>query len=156
MSIERVYWDSDCFLGFLQEELDKVADCEQVLQAAQDGTLQIVTSTLTIAEVLRVKKKQPIQKDKRDEVVNFFKNPYIIARNVTRKTAELARDMVWDHGIAPKDAIHVATAIEAGLLRLHTFDQDLLNKSGKVGNPLLIIEKPSVAQPKLRLVPKTA
>lgn len=154
MSIEKVYWDSDCFLGFLQDEQDKVPECEQVLQAAQDGTIQIVTSTLTLAEVLRMKGRQPVPKDKRDEVVNFFKNPYILVRNITRKTGELARDMVWDNGIDPKDSLHVAAALEAGMTRFHTFDVNLLKKTDTIGNPPLIIERPSVAQPKLRLVQK--
>jgi len=51
------YWDSDCFLGWLQAEADKERECQDVLEAAKDGRVRIVTSALTIAEVLMVKGK---------------------------------------------------------------------------------------------------
>jgi predicted nuclease of predicted toxin-antitoxin system len=44
--------------------------------------------------------------------------------------------------IKPKDAIHVATALDAAVFALETFDDGLINKSGKIGNPSLIIRKP--------------
>lgn len=78
-----------------------------------------------------------------------YKSAWFLAHRI-----RLARDLVWDSGIEAKDSLHVASALEAGLVRFHTFDVGLLNKSGKIGNPPLIIEKPSVAQPKLRLVTK--
>jgi predicted nucleic acid-binding protein len=46
------------------------------------------------------------------------------------------------HDIKPKDAIHVATAIDAKTPVLETFDDGLLGKSGKVGTPPLVIRKP--------------
>jgi predicted nucleic acid-binding protein len=56
--------------------------------------------------------------------------------------SESAQELVWQHGIRPKDAIHVATALDAKALALETFDEQLLKKSGSVGNPGLIIRKP--------------
>jgi predicted nucleic acid-binding protein len=50
--------------------------------------------------------------------------------------------LVWNHGIRPKDAIHVATALDAGALALETFDDGLLKKSGQVGVSPLVIRKP--------------
>jgi len=47
-----VYWDSDPFLGWLQEEPDKVTACAGVVSDAENGQTIIVTSALTIAEVL--------------------------------------------------------------------------------------------------------
>ena len=54
--------------------------------------------------------------------------------------------MVWDHGIEPKDALHVATALSAKVDVFNTFDQPLINKSLQVGDPKLLIEIPKVAQ----------
>jgi predicted nucleic acid-binding protein len=149
--VEKVYWDSDCFLGFLQEDEGKVDLCGQVLQAAEDGDVLIITSALTLAEVLAVKKKEKIQKERRDDVINFFKNDYIVVRNLDRRISEIARDIVWDNGILPKDACHVATTIFLGLDKLHTFDKKLIAKTGQVGEPRIIIEEPSVYAPKLNL-----
>ncbi len=48
------YWDSDCFLGWFNEEWDKIDQCKGVLTKAQNGELIIVTSALTLTEVLKV------------------------------------------------------------------------------------------------------
>ena len=93
----------------------------------------------------------PIPADKRQQVVNFFKRSYIIPLSITRRIAEASRELVWDHGIEPKDALHVATALKAKVDILNTFDQSLIGKSLKVGDPKLLIEIPSVAQGDLGL-----
>lgn len=146
MKLDRIYWDSDCFLGWLKEEADKEALCNSVLEEAESGSILIVTSALTIAEVLNLKGQSPIQKDNKEKVVNLFRNQYIAVRGVTRHIAEVARDYVWDNGVAPKDAIHVATALDADLSLFNTFDEGLLKKSGTLGNRVkLIISKPQPA-----------
>jgi predicted nucleic acid-binding protein len=146
--MDNIYWDSDCFLRLLQEEAG-AEQCEQVLQDAQDGKIQIITSALTLAEVLAMKKRNPIPKEKQESVSKFFMNEYILVRNVTRKAAERARELVWNHDIDPKDAIHVATALEEKLSMMHTFDKNLIAKSNTVGSPRLIISEPFVQQPRL-------
>lgn len=147
--MDRRYWDSDCFLGYLQEEPDKVDLCQEVLDAAQDGHVLIVTSALTIAEVLALRGRDPIPATTRRKVENFFRNDFIAVRNITRRVAENARIYVWDHGVKPKDALHVATAIDAGLPLLNSFDHGLISKSGTLGSVPLTIEKPSWIAPKL-------
>ena len=102
----------------------------------------IITLALTIAEVLRLRGRTPLPKTVRQKVTDFFRNDYISVRNVTRRIAEGARDLVWDSGIKPKDAIHVATALDARLPLMNTFDEDLIKKSAQLGHPPLIIGKP--------------
>ena len=149
MSAGARYWDSDCFLGWLHEEPDKVEHCRQVLSAAEDGNIVIVTSALTIAEVLALRGKVKIPSSEREKVEAFFRQEYIAVRNITRRIAESARTYVWDYGVDPKDALHVATALDAGLTLMNTFDRGLQKKSGQIGQPMLIIEKPSWTEPKL-------
>ena len=84
-------------------------------------------------------------------MIDFFKLSYIIPMSITRRIAEDSRDLVWDHGIEPKDALHVATAIKAKVDVFNTFDRPLIGKSLKVGNPYLLIEAPKVAQGDLGL-----
>lgn len=94
--------------------------------------------------------------EKRVAVEQFFKHEYVSVQNLTRRLAEAAREVVWDHGVAPKDAIHVATAAAAGVDAMNTFDADLIKKSGLVGSPALVICKPFVRAPKLDLkIPPT-
>ncbi len=142
MAKEKIYWDSDAFLGYFKEEADKQDLCESVLEAAEEGKILIVTSALTLAEVLYVQKKPKLPIKMRRKIDDFFKQPYISVQNVTRNVAEKARDIVWDNGVRPKDAIHVATALYCKLALMNTFDTKLLNKTGTIGNPPLRIEKP--------------
>src|SRR5262245_14246042 len=130
-------------------EADKEASCREVLQAAETGKVIIVTSALTIAEVLALRGRTKIPADARASVIAFFRADYIVVRNITRRVAEKAREHVWDHGIAPKDALHVATAIDAGLSLLNTFDEGLLRHSGSSALSGLGIQKPAFIEPRI-------
>lgn len=147
MAKDLRYWDANAFSGFLNGESDKMDDCLSVLKATEDGHVLIVTSALTLAEVLFIKGGPKLDPAKRKAVEDFFKADYISVRNVTRYVGELARDVFWDHGIKPKDAVHVATAVVHKLPILNTFDGDLLGKSGLIVNGhTLAIEKPHLPQ----------
>jgi predicted nucleic acid-binding protein len=142
MPVELIYWDSDAFLGWLQQEPGKVELCEGTIERAEQGEVVIFTSALTIAEVLWLRGAPPIPQQKADIVRKFFRRSYIRVRNVTRAVSEAAQDLVWNNGIKPKDAIHVATALDARAAALETFDEGLLSKSGSVGTPSLPMRKP--------------
>jgi predicted nucleic acid-binding protein len=137
--IEIIYWDSDTFLGWLQEEEGKVELCQGTLERATAGEVVIVTSALTLAEVLWMRGGPRLAEDKADKLRRFCRHSYIRVWSVTRAIAESAQDCVWKRGIRPKDAIHVATAIAAKAPILETFDVGLLKQSGSVG---LEIRKP--------------
>jgi predicted nucleic acid-binding protein len=141
MPVEPIYWDSDAFLGWLQAEPGKTELCAGTLKRADQGEVIIFTSALTIAEVLWMRGAPMVPQEKADIVRKFFRRSYIRVRNVTRSIAEGAQDLVWNHGIRPKDAIHVATALDAHVTALETFDDQLLNKSETIGNPPLIIRR---------------
>lgn len=153
MKAELIYWDANAFLGWLQEEPERVDLCRATLERARAGDVLIVTSALTMAEVLWLRGAVPIPKDRADIVKRFFRRSTIRVRNVTRQVSESAQELVWDHGIKPKDAIHVATALEAGVVALETFDEPLIKKSETVGKPPVVIRKPLLpAQGSLDLV----
>ena len=59
---------------------------------------------------------------------NFFLQNFISLKPLTREIAELARDIVWDTNIKPKDAIHVATCAYYRIRNLHSFDGNLVDK----------------------------
>jgi len=154
MSLEKIYWDSDCFLGHFQAEVGKAEKCDGVIQRAERGDVLIVTSALTLAEVLWMRGGLRISKEKAVVVQKFFRRSYIRVYNVTRKISEAAQTLVWDDNIKPKDAIHVATAIHLKVDALETFDEKLIKKSGTVGTPLLLIREPEPAkQARMNLVP---
>ncbi len=138
------YWDSCAFLALLKNEADKIDECKSVIKAAKDRKVTIVTSALTFIEVIKLEKGKPkLSKDVEEKIRDFFKHEWIYIYNVDRKIGELARDLMWQYeGLKPKDATHVATAVQAKVDVLETFDDGLIKLSGKVGNPLLPIRRP--------------
>ena len=146
MSVEKIYWDSDCFLGHLKAEEGKADKCDGVIQRAERGEVLIVTSALTLAEVLWMRGGPRITREKATMVQKFFRRSFIRVYNVSRKISESAQVYVWDNDIKPKDAIHVATALHLKADALETFDERLISKSGTVGNPLLLIREPEAAK----------
>lgn len=145
MARDLFYWDANAFLGFLNGEDDKSTYCEAVLEQARNGHVLIVTSALTLAEVLFIKGGKKLDPSKRGKVDIFFRADFISVKNVTRAISEMARDVVWDFGVNPKDAIHVATAAFHRIPVLHTFDGPLIGKNGSVINGYALkIEKPNI------------
>ena len=52
-NFQKLYWDSSCFLCFLNKtETDRRAICEDVLNHARIKAIHLYTSTYTIAEVI--------------------------------------------------------------------------------------------------------
>lgn len=139
-----IYWDSDAFLGWLGKEADKQKACGTVLGAAERGEVVLVTSSLTLTEVIRIKHQPAIPRDGAEKVRKFFLSRYIVIKQLDRFTAEDARDLVWTHGLKPKDAIHVATARRFQIPVLHSYDSDLTDLNGKI--PGIVICKPCLPQ----------
>ncbi len=128
-----VYWDSDVFLARINEDKSsaEMAGCNDVWAMCEKGLLHIVTSTLTTAEVIFKKGTLKLDPSKRQSVSNFFRQDFISQKPLTREIAELARDVVWDSNILPKDAVHVATCAFYQIRSLHSFDGNLVGK-GKI------------------------
>lgn len=143
MAREAIYWDSNAFLALLNQEAGKTEKCEDVWVGAENGLFLIATSTLTVAEVIYMKGVPKLDPAKRPKVNSFFRASHIVQKPLTRTIAELARDVVWDLGIKPKDAIHIATAVYYKIQKFHTFDDLLLNqKSVALSGFTVSIQKP--------------
>ena len=149
--VERRYRDSNCFLAWLQNEADRAGKCQAVLDLAERGELEIVTSVFTLTEVLRLRPANAVPAERRSAVESLFAHPFILTMMLTRRIAEEARDLVWEHDIDPRDSVHVASAMAAKASVLNTFDRPLIGKSERVGTPPLVIEEPQVEAPELNL-----
>ena len=141
------YWDADCFLGWLNAEPEKVPFCGPVLQAARSGDVVIVTSAITIAEVLWLRGQPKLPPSRSREIEAFFRHRWIVLRELDRFVAEDARVLVWEKNVHPKDAMHLATALRQDV-QLDQFDRALIKLSGKLGDPPLLIGNPNLP-PKL-------
>ncbi len=146
MSVEIIYWDSNCFLAHLKAEEGRAEKCDGVLQRAKRGEVLIVTSALTLAEVLWLKDGPRLPKEKAEIVQKFFRRSYIRVYNVTRKLAEDAQIYVWENNIKPKDAIHIATALHINVNAFETFDEPLIKRAKTIGDRVLNIRMPEATK----------
>ena len=152
MSVPLHYWDSCTFVGYFNDEKDKIDGCISVLEDAQAKRLKIVTSTITLVEVIKIKGQPMPPKEQEDMMMRFFKanSDWIILMDVERKIAEIARELIRDFGLKAYDATHAATAIRAKVNFIDTFDTDLLKLSNKIGDPPIAVQNPPVRR-QLRL-----
>lgn len=140
-----IHWDSDCFLGLLKQDPDKIKRCKGTTAKAEEGGLVIVTSAITLIEVIKLQKGKVRFKAKDEKIIReFFKNPYINVHNVDSEIGLSARDLIWKHDLSQRDSIHVATALKLKISKMHTFDQKLHKLSNKHGNPKLKICRPDI------------
>jgi predicted nucleic acid-binding protein len=139
------YWDANVFLGWFLNEPDKADKCLGVIKGAEEGDIKIVTSAITLVEVIKLKGQTKLKSKSEETIRKFFEQEFISVRVVDRPVAERARDLIWKHNIDPKDAIHVATALKLKISTMDTFDGDLIKLSRKHGKPLLKIGHPDIA-----------
>lgn len=143
MARERRYRDTACFLAVLNREEGRVEVCERILRAATYRSVEIVTSAFTITEVLLPKGGRPLSPAVRSTITRFFRHPGIVLVNVDRAVAERAQVYFWDQNVRPKDAVHVASAVSAGVPVFETYDAGLIRLSGRLGgSPPLTVREP--------------
>lgn len=128
---DAVYFDSCVFIALLKAEEGRIDDIKALFDLASMGSLNIVTSTLTITEVLHIGEYSTrIPKEDRDKVKALFANDYIVFQTVTKHIADFAQEFVWEYDIRPKDSIHIATAIANKIPILYSYDSKLIAISG--------------------------
>ena len=145
------YWDAGPFLAWLKQETrdDRATRCEPVIRAAERNQVLLVTSSISMVEVVKLDEKGArvnIGSDAEAKITAFFRQPYILMRDYDPRTAELSRRLIWDFDLSTRDAIHAATALRWNLTQMDTFDGGLLALDGKVGNPPLRISVPDLPQ----------
>lgn len=152
-SLERRYWDSAVFIAAIKGEPGRKEICEQVLHEAVAGNCEIVTSALTLTEVVRPHKKSIVlSKQNEDRIVAFFKHSYIKLVELDRTVGEMARRLIWEFNLGLPDSIHLASAIHANAHIVESWDDKLLKLNGKIpGSPS--IREPAVSAPQLPFPP---
>src|SRR5215510_4295838 len=91
-----IYWDTSVFLCFLNpEENERRLICEDILRHARDGKIKLYTSTYTIAEVIRPKRKdiaasRKLTADELADIQGMFKWPWLAKIDVDQRVAERA------------------------------------------------------------------
>jgi PIN domain nuclease of toxin-antitoxin system len=130
-------WDANCILGWLSDEADKVPKLKPIIEAAEggDGSVTLLSSALALVEVIWLKPYPKLGRETEKLIQDFFKHSWIMIVDIDRKTAELARQLVWEYNVKPKDSVYVATALLRSADCLDTFDGELIALSGKIALP---------------------
>ena len=162
------YWDTCLFIAWLKDEQRKTGDLDgvrEVIERSKRRDVRIMTSVITIAEVLA--SKLPAGMD------TLFQGMMkrVSKQGVDSKIAVLAHDLRNYYSLraaefdgktlSTPDALHLATAILYRADQFHTFDEKgsrkslgLLPLSGNVGGHALTICKPEAKNPGLDLRPR--
>jgi predicted nucleic acid-binding protein len=132
------YWDSSVFCALLSNQVG-ADDVAHFIEEAESERVAIIVSSIIPVEVLKLKGQKPIDKAQQQKIRGFFQKDYFRWVDLTSKIGETAQALIWDNpGLWPKDAIHLASAIEfekiSGLRldAIHSYDDDFLKLNGKL------------------------
>jgi predicted nucleic acid-binding protein len=137
---ERRAWCSCLVIDYLVgAERSKIA-CEQLIDRAKAGDIQIVVSALALAEVAKINGDDQAEKT----IQEFFRRDYVIVAQLDWQVAEEVRKMLRT---VPKlkagDAVHLATAVRWKVPILETWDiDDLVPLNGQFGSPAVTVRTP--------------
>ena len=128
---QRPYVDSSFFFAIIKKEetpcpggLVRWQVAERIVKDAERGDYQLYTSTITLAEVRRIREKQEqLSQNEIEAVQAFFENDFIRLIEVSRDIGEKAQILGAQYGIFPMDALHLATAIHWGCDVLLVWDK---------------------------------
>ncbi len=148
------YWDSCAFLAYLKEEPERIIQCHAILRAAQENKTIIVTSSITLFEVLWLDEDQRYDENSKQKIRDLFQYSFIKIADLTRSVADRARELKWEyHNIQIKDAGHLATVIESNVSRFETYDRKLMEYDrkfkNKLGQEVKIVEPFITTEPEL-------
>lgn len=144
--MKYVYWDSCCFISHLEGE-ERAEQLIGIIQRAQRNELKIVTSAISLTEVLGKRNIAPEDRTAIKEGMSS-KNGILFV-DLTEHLAKAARDFIWEreYHSHSKDAVHLVTALYYNQLNsldeIHTFDDDLLRFGDSLGIPIV---KPSLQE----------
>ena len=145
---ERTYWDANCFLSCLDEEPERRPVLESLLDLAERGERALVTSTLSLVEVVYLASEQtgaPLDESGERAIDALFERALItfvdVHEGIARQACRLMRDAIgrgWS--LRHADAVHLASARAAGVAEFHTYDRALFKYQDilpfPIGNPV--------------------
>ncbi len=135
---KRRYWDACVFIALIAAEEGRVKAVQAISEAAQRGETEIVTSALTLAEVVKDREgSKPLREEDEDRIRAYFEHEFITVVPFTRNLGEEARNLHWKENIEPWDAVHIVCARSAGADLMETYDRKLL---GLDDAPIEIVE----------------
>jgi len=145
----QLYWDSCCFLSFLQGDPSR-RELQTLMADAQAGGVLIVTSTISVAEVAYLAPEgpgRPLDPGVERQIEGLWRSGRAIRFvEVDAGIAARARTLLR-HALAqgwqrnPRDALHLASAQLASVSTVHTYDERWDRYAGVIGRA---VERPNL------------
>jgi uncharacterized protein len=144
MPLERRYFGSCIFIYIITNNPNFEPMCTAAVSAAEQGQFTLVTSLLTLVEVIKDRSGASIPPPRAQQLIAaYFEREHILMAQATREVMKRARDLRWKHGtgkLKTLDAVHLASALDTGCTTLYTYDGDMLS----ISEPGIRIEKPNI------------
>lgn len=118
-----IYLDSNVLIGVIQNGQTNSPGAE-VLRLAQSRSIEVYISTLSYVEVLGKTRTAPYDPVMEQRVLDALDHPLIVRVEFDRAVALMARRCCHDLRLRPMDAIHLASAVQAGVDAFMTEDDD--------------------------------
>lgn len=117
--------DSAVFIYLLERNAQYLSRARSVLGLVRDGEVRAIFSCVGLIEVLTGPKRH----DRYDLAAQYWEQitsfPNLTVIGINEHIVDLASDLRARYGIATPDAIHIATAIDAGASAFVTNDKSL-------------------------------
>jgi len=143
---ERIYWDADVFLSYVDGDEDRLPIIDELIRRCRAGEVELVTSALSQVEVAfgSQEKEDEALDPAVDEKINELwrpGSPFTVVEfypAVAEEARVLIRSALADGkpGLKAHDAIHLATAKRMDAREIHSYDARLEKYAGVVGIPI--------------------
>lgn len=131
MKIDLVCWDSSVLIDWIKgDDQDRMKRIGMVVSGVEQDKYRIVVSTLAYVEVLESTMPEGTMKMFQQFMQNRKQVEVVTVDIRVAQKAQLIRNNSRKKLSTP-DAVHIATAIVSGANLFHTFDDGLLQLSGK-------------------------
>lgn len=125
--MSRVYWDSMLFIYWLEDNPQYARRVDAVRSRMEQRHDQLITGAFTFGEVLAGAYRKGVPQ-LADEMRQLLRNAVSEVVPFTLETADRYARIRGTPGITPADAIHLASAAEAGTDLFLTNDKRLIGK----------------------------